>query len=1405
MRTAHAKASWRQRVATAMALLLAAGTFAADALTLTGVVSRKTHPVGGVQDVVIDTRQTLTGVVTIEPRATGAGHSIVFQFDGPVSAPGALSIIDGTLVPVNGGSAVAAGNEVTVTLPSLADRKRATIALTNVNNAGVDVTATVGFLAGDVNANGAVNNADVIALKTRAGQRVGAGNYTFDINSSGVITATDIVSVKARAGAALESPPAPDATTVGPTGGVVPGPDGVQVVIPGNAVAAPVTFRVARDSTGAPELAGINAVSPVYAVMPHGQAFESAALLSIPLSAAQIPPGATPVLLKAELGGNWQVVPNVSTDPQKMAADISGLSYFVIGTCSSVPTDAWTIGGIDCPANHELRLTMLDNETPVSVIRGPNGVQLPLWYVTDTPQTRDFIVDWTRPNSARIDDVSVIGSRGGFNPQTRSVTGGNFSQRFTVSIDPAQVAGANGPNGRLLRVVATAQYSTTATRLGTGSVPVGFTFETDIPILVRYNGILPVISQHPANTGVVAGQAASFTVVASGASLSYQWSRRPDANAAFTDIGGATAATLSLPTTTVLDNNAQFRVRVCSGGSNCVDSNTAVLLVAAVGLPPTFSLVPGDLSVAFGQTASFSVVAGGTPLPQIRWQVAPAGSTTFTDVVGAPTCAVTSPIAGSGNVAATCTVGPLSLGSSGLRYRAVATNAITPGGVTSSFGTLTVTAAPQAPMITQHPAAQSTNVGGSATFSVTATGTSTITYVWRLGGDFLPAGNGGFAFGACSGSVTHSNGNQSITLSNLSAGCGGLSVSVTASNSVSPSATSNGALLSVNQASGTTAGLCFAGTSGWCYAKPLPQASGLTGLVYRGGEFTAVGGAGITLRTPDNGASWQAAFDVLRGNWSDLASPSPGLLVAVGSFRDFASQNSGVFTSGDNGATWTRRLDAGMPGLVAVSRLAFANNLLGVAVGYGGIWRTEDGGLTWAAVAGAPDLTGVVSPSGAGGVVWADATTVLVHGLGGTILRSADAGLTWTNVSLGSITADYTDMAFNSIGVGIAIGPAREIARSSDYGATWVSVATTMDDNASALAFIDDDTVAVLGNTSQNMRSLDGGLTWTVGYVFAGFNVYRMRFADVNTGLAVGAIGGRVLRTQDGGVSWSVIGGGSTDDNIEGLAASPSGSVVLAGALNGRMLRSITAGATWDDAGVNFRAPSFGSEQVAIAVSAGQIARSADAGQTWAVVHNQPGAGFTNSTMASAGVGLAVGNAGLILRSTNGGLTFAPVSSGTTAALKSVRCLTATLCLAGGYPGNAVLRSTDAGATWTQVTIQLLSGSAFIRSFARIDDNTVVVATDSELQRSTDGGQTWSRVYTSVLGSQLAVAFNASGTGIAAGYEGVLRSTDQGLTWVRQDLPVGYVLSATTWVDGNTVLVGGEGGAILRNLQSGTP
>ena len=190
--------------------------------------------------------------------------------------------------------------------------------------------------------------------------------------------------------------------------------------------------------------------------------------------------------------------------------------------------------------------------------------------------------------------------------------------------------------------------------------------------------------------------------------------------------------------------------------------------------------------------------------------------------------------------------------------------------------------------------------------------------------------------------------------------------------------------------------------------------------------------------------------------------------------------------------------------------------------------------------------------------------------------------------------------------------------------------------------------------------------------------------------------------------------------------------------------------------------------------------------------------------MASATVGLVVGDNGLILRSTDGGSSWAEVASGTTQPLKSVGCLTATVCLAGGFDG-ALLRSVDGGATWSVARLPVTAAGSQIRTIARFNDTTAVLAVDDGLWRSADAGLTWTRVYTPIGGSQLGVAFNAAGIGIATGYDGILRSTDQGMTWGPQSLPAPSYLNAVTWVTATTVLVGGDGGAILRNLQAGAP
>ena len=181
----------------------------AHALSLVGVQSRKIHAAAGEFNVVIDTRQNIGTAPTTESRKIGGAHMIVFQFDGPINAAGMLVATDENGAAVSA-SATPAGNSVEVTLTGVPDRKRVTVSLTNVNGAGFDVSAAIGFLVGDANNSREITITDLSAVKARSGQTADASNYKYDFDISGLVTASDILAVKNRSGQTL-----PPALTIG--------------------------------------------------------------------------------------------------------------------------------------------------------------------------------------------------------------------------------------------------------------------------------------------------------------------------------------------------------------------------------------------------------------------------------------------------------------------------------------------------------------------------------------------------------------------------------------------------------------------------------------------------------------------------------------------------------------------------------------------------------------------------------------------------------------------------------------------------------------------------------------------------------------------------------------------------------------------------------------------------------------------------------------------------------------------------------------------------------------------------------------------------------------------------------------------------------------------------------------
>ncbi len=234
------------------------------------------------------------------------------------------------------------------------------------------------------------------------------------------------------------------------------------------------------------------------------------------------------------------------------------------------------------------------------------------------------------------------------------------------------------------------------------------------------------ITAQPADVTVCSGANVSFSVTGAGTGIAYQWQSAATCAGPWTNIAGQTAATLNLAAVTPANAGA-YRV-VVSGTCNTVNSNCATLVVNS---PITISAQPANVNICLpSNTASFSVTAAGTGI-NYQWQVSTDGGTTWTNVANAGVY--------SGATTATLSLNGIIASMNGSQYHVVMTGTCPPT-VTSANATLAVNTPPT---ITSQPQNVKTCATNTASFSVTATG-STLTYQWQVsinGGPFVNVTN----------------------------------------------------------------------------------------------------------------------------------------------------------------------------------------------------------------------------------------------------------------------------------------------------------------------------------------------------------------------------------------------------------------------------------------------------------------------------------------------------------------------------------------------------------------------------------------------------------------------------------------------------------------------------------------
>jgi len=236
------------------------------------------------------------------------------------------------------------------------------------------------------------------------------------------------------------------------------------------------------------------------------------------------------------------------------------------------------------------------------------------------------------------------------------------------------------------------------------------------------------ITQQPSAQNVCPGATANFTVAATGqGTITYQWQKNQANLSNGGHYSGCTTATLTVSSADGGDV-ANYRC-VVSDSYDSVNSNEAALTLKSA---TTITAHPSAQNVCAGATATFSVSATGDGTLTYQWQKNSVNVNNGGHYSGCTTATLTVSSADGSDVA---------------NYRCVVTGGC--GSANSNQAALSLKAATA---ITSHPSNQSVSAGGTANFSVTATGAGTLTYQWQKNQSNLS--NGGHYSGCTTATLT---------------------------------------------------------------------------------------------------------------------------------------------------------------------------------------------------------------------------------------------------------------------------------------------------------------------------------------------------------------------------------------------------------------------------------------------------------------------------------------------------------------------------------------------------------------------------------------------------------------------------------------------------------------------------
>lgn len=260
-------------------------------------------------------------------------------------------------------------------------------------------------------------------------------------------------------------------------------------------------------------------------------------------------------------------------------------------------------------------------------------------------------------------------------------------------------------------------------------------------------------------------------------------------------------------------------------------------------------------------------------------------------------------------------------------------------------------------------------------------------------------------------------------------------------------------------------------------------------------------------------------------------------------------------------AQWTEPVS----GVIAdLNDVHFPTSTIGFAVGQNGtLIKSVDAGDSWTVLSSG-------STSTFEGVHFIDANTGLIVGHN-IMLRTTDGGSNWSTVSL-PVSEVFMDVEFTDATTGYCIGAGGTLLKTIDAGLTWI---VKNSDCTRYLSKIQFPTPSVgyatsKGYNSNFIKTTDGGETWFNDTIDASLiygNLESVYFIDENTGLIGSWYIYGLIKTTDGGLNWMDVSGSENPDLYSIDFA--NGSIGFAGGINGLVMTTTDAGDTWSSENIS--------------------------------------------------------------------------------------------------------------------------------------------------------------------------------------------------------------------------------------------